>query len=518
MQSVGAAWLMTSLSKSAVMVALVQAASMLPMFILSLPAGALADLVDRRRLLLVTQTWMLAAAAILWALTSLGATTPWVLLGLTFLLGLGAAFNGPAWQAIVPEMVPRGQLLKAISLNSAGFNLSRAVGPAVAGLIVAAAGAGMTFLLNAVSFLGVIIVLYRWRRPPVVSALPAERMLAAMRTGLRYIRHVPVLRAVFLRLGIFMFCSSSLWALLPLISRYELGGGPTAYGILLGCLGVGAVAGAAILPLLGRRLSGEWLVRGATLVFAAVLLTLALVPVMAVVAAALVVGGIAWLVLVSSFNATVQTAVPSWVRARAMAVYMLVFAGSLSAGSALWGAVATHRGILATLIYSTLALMLGLLVMLASRVRISEDLDLTPSLHWGEPAVVIEPHPEQGPILVTIGYHIDPQEAEAFCQAMWAMRAIRRRDGAIRWGLFQDLAAPGRFIESFIVETWVEHLRQHERMTMADGSVEERVRAFHIGENPPTVSHFIYAYGTNVPGKIKIFRGLKKIREKGISR
>lgn len=327
MQSVGAAWLMTSLSKSAVMVALVQAASMLPMFILSLPAGALADLVDRRRLLLVTQTWMLAAAAILWALTFLGATTPWVLLGLTFLLGLGAALNGPAWQAIVPELVPRGQLLKAISLNSAGFNLSRAVGPAVAGVIVAATGAGMTFLLNAVSFLGVIIVLYRWRRPPVGSALPAERLLAAMRTGLRYIRHVPVLRAVFLRLGIFMFCSSALWALLPLISRYELGGGPTTYGILLGCLGAGAVAGAALLPPLGRRLSGEWLVRGATLVFAAVLLTLALVPVMAVVAAALVVGGIAWLVLVSSFNATVQTAVPSWVRARAMAVYMLVFAG-----------------------------------------------------------------------------------------------------------------------------------------------------------------------------------------------
>jgi MFS family permease/quinol monooxygenase YgiN len=514
MQNVGAAWLMTSLSKAPLMVALVQAATLLPMFVLALPAGALADLVDRRRLLLVTQTWMLVAAAVLWVLTFLDRTTPWMLLGLTFLLGLGAGMNGPAWQAIVPELVPRRELLPAISLNSAGFNLSRAVGPAVGGAIVAASGAGATFLLNAVSFLGVIIVLYRWPRPPMSAALPAERMLAAMRSGLRYIRHAPVLRAVLLRLGIFMACSSVLWALLPFIARYELGGGPTVFGILQGCMGAGAVAGALILPGLARVLSGEWLAPAATLAFAAVTLILAFVPVMAVVAAALLVAGAAWLVLLSTLNAAVQTAVPSWVRARALAVYMLVFAGSMSAGSALWGAVATHRGISQTLILSALGLILGFLLMLLSRVKLGQDLDMTPSLHWGEPLVVLEPHPEHGPILVMIEHRIDPKDSEAFSQAMQALRLIRRRDGAIRWGLFQDLAEPGRFIETFIVETWAEHLRQHERMTMADREVEERVRAFHLGGSRPAVSHFIYAYGARVPRRLKIFTKFKKVREK----
>ncbi|MCL4501203.1 MAG: MFS transporter, partial [Deltaproteobacteria bacterium] len=271
MQSVGAAWFMTSLSKSPVLVALVQVATTLPMFMLSLPAGALADIVDRRRLLLFTQAWMTAASALLGVLTLAGLTTPWLLLTFTFLLGLGAALNGPAWMAIVPELVPRRELLQAISLNSAGFNLSRAVGPAAGGAVIATAGVGATFLLNALSFLGVLWVIYRWQRPASDTALPGERMLAAMRSGLRYVRHAPKLKAALIRAALFMLVSSSLWALLPLVARYELKGGPSDFGILLGCFGLGAVAGAALLPRLQRYMAGEALIALMTVIAAAML-------------------------------------------------------------------------------------------------------------------------------------------------------------------------------------------------------------------------------------------------------
>lgn len=508
MQNVGAAWLMTSLTKSPVLVALVQVATTLPMFLLSLPAGALADILDRRRLLLVTQAWMTAAAAILGALTLAGLTGAWSLLSLTFMLGLGAALNGPAWQAIVPELVPRRELLPAISLNSAGFNLSRAVGPAAGGAVVAAAGVGATFVLNALSFLGVLWVIYRWRRPVTEAALPGERMLAAMRSGVRYVRHAPKLKAVLIRAGLFMLFSSSLWALLPLVARYELGGGPGDYGILLGCFGAGAVGGAAILPRLQKYLAGEVLLALMTVLSAAMLAVLALVPLMTVLAAAMLLSGAAWLVVFSSFNVAVQTAVPAWIRARALSVYMLVFAGGLSAGSVLWGAVATHRSIREALLISALALILSLLTALRYRFHL-EDTDLSPSLHWPEPHLVLEPHPEQGPILVTVEYRIDPAAARSFAQAMRPLNLIRRRDGAIRWGLFQDAADPGRFLETFMVETWMEHLRQHERLTVADRAVEEMVFAFHTGPERPKVTHLIYTYGRRGRQRRKFLKSLK---------
>jgi MFS family permease len=495
MQSVGAAWLMTSLSTSPVMVALVQAASIFPMFLLSLPAGALADIIDRRLLLLVTQTWMMAAAALLAALTLLGAASPAMLLSLTFLLGLGAAMNAPAWQAIVPELVPRRELAQAISLNSAGFNLSRAVGPALGGLIVAAAGAGATFLLNAVSFLGVMVVLYRWPRPATNAALPAERMIAAIHTGLRYVRHSRGLQAVLWRTGIFILFSSSLWALLPLVVRYDMGGTSADYGILLGCFGGGAVAGAGLLPRMQRHLPVEALLAGVTLVAAAMIALTALVPRLAVLVPAMVLSGAAWLVVVSTFNVAIQIAVPAWVRARVLAVYMLVFAGGFSAGSAAWGMVATHQSLTAALLYSAAGLALGLLAAIRYRVNLDDESDLTPSLHWPEPHLILEPKPEQGPVLVTMEYLIDPPRSGQFAQAMRALGVIRRRDGAIRWGLFQDTANPGLFLETFIVETWIEHLRQHERMTVADRSVEDKAFSFHIGSERPHARHLIYAYG-----------------------
>jgi MFS family permease len=506
MQTVGAAWFMTSLSPSPVLVALVQAAAILPMFLLALPAGALADIVDRRRLLLASQAWMTLAAAILGVLTYLGLTTPLLLLSLTFMLGLGAAMNGPAWQAIVPDLVPRPELPQAIALNAAGFNLSRAVGPAVGGVIVAAAGPGANFILNAISFIGVLVVLYRWRRATIPAALPAERMHAAIFTGLRYVRHAPRLREVLWRAGFFMVFSASILALLPLVARYQLQRGPFAFGVLLGCFGAGAVAGAAALPRMRRHLSGEALVVAATVVYAEMTVVLALAPVMGGVSVALFVAGFAWLVVFSTFNVAVQTAVPAWIRARAMAVYMLVFAGGLSYGSAVWGAVASHQGLRTALLYAAVGQVLGLLTLVRPRLRLDEIADLTPSLHWPQPHVAPEPKPEAGPVMVMVEYLIETQEADPFSQAMRALSVIRRRDGAIRWGLFQDTATPGRFLETFIVETWVEHKRQHERMTVADRSIEEKAVSFHKGGARPQVSHLIYAYGRHARGRRKLWR------------
>jgi MFS family permease len=451
----------------------------------------------------------MATAALLATLTFLGHASPWMLLSLTFLLGLGTAMNAPAWQAIVPELVPRRELTQAISLNSAGFNLSRAVGPALGGLIVAAAGAGATFLLNAVSFLGVMIVLYRWPRPATNAALPAERMVAAIHTGLRYVRHSRGLQAVLWRTGIFIIFTSSLWALLPLVVRYEVGGTSADYGILLGCFGAGAVAGAGLMPWMQRRLPVEALLAGVTLVAAAMIAVTALVPHMAALVAAMILSGAAWLVVVSLFNVAIQIAVPAWVRARVLAVYMLVFAGGFSAGSAIWGAIATYQGLKVALLCSAAGLGLGLLAAIRYPVKVDEESDLTPSLHWPEPHLILEPRPEQGPVLVTMEYLIDPAQAGRFALAMRALSVIRRRDGAIRWGLFQDTANPGRFLETFIVETWLEHLRQHERMTVADRSVEDQAFSFHVGSERPRAQHLIYAYGRRGRERRKYIRSLK---------
>jgi MFS family permease len=351
LQSVGAAWLMTSLTSSAVMVALVQAATSLPMFLLSLPAGALADVVDRRKLLLFTQSWMTVAAAGLGILTFAGRTGPWTLLLFTTLLGLGAALNQPAWQAIVPELVPREELPPAITLGSIGFNIARAAGPALGGLIVAAAGAQANFLLNALSFLGVVVVLYRWERPEESSVLPAERFLGAMRTGVRFVRHSPEVLAVIVRGAVFVVCASSLWALLPVVARTELGRGPTGYGLLLTALGIGAVAGAMALPRLNRKGSTDLIVAVASLVFAGGILALGYVRSFWLLFAALLAAGGAWLSLLSSLNVAIQTLVPSWVRGRALSVYMLFIFGGLAGGSALWGAVAERAGVARSLLF-----------------------------------------------------------------------------------------------------------------------------------------------------------------------
>jgi len=493
MQNVGAAWLMTTLTASPIMVALVQAATSLPVFLVALPAGALADVVDRRRLLLVTQMWMLLAAAVLGVLTILDAVNPWMLLGFTAALGLGAAMNAPAWQAIVPELVAPSKLQAAVALNAAGFNVARAIGPALGGVIVATSGPGPVFVLNAASFVAVLWVLYKWQRERHEGRLPAEHVIGAMRAGMRYARHAPALQVVLIRTGVFILCGAALWALLPLVARQQLGLGAVGYGVLLGCLGAGAILGAALLPRIKEKVSLDTLVAGAASLFAAATIILAYVDDVYLVGAAMLAGGIAWITLMSSFNAAAQKAAPEWVRARGLALYLLVFQGGTAAGSIVWGAVAARLGIPTTLLFAAVGLIAGLAVATRYRLARGEKIDLTPSLHWPEPHVQVEPQPDHGPVLVVIDYLIEPGRSHAFKKAMRQVRQQRLRDGAMQWGLFNDPASPTRYVETFLVESWVEHMRQHERVTVADHEAEEVSRAFHIGDRPPVVAHLISA-------------------------
>jgi len=491
MEDVGEAWLMTSLSASTLMVALVETAGSLPVVLLAVPSGAFADLIDRRRLLLITQAWMLIVAATLGVLTVSGRITPWLLLTLAFALGLGAAANAPAWEAITPELVTRADLPAAVTLGAVAFNIARAVGPALGGLLVAAFGPGPVFLLNAVSFLGVIFVLYRWRRPVAKSNLPPEHVLGAIRAGARYVRHTPAIQAVLIRAAVFILCASALWALLPLVARRGLGLSAAGYGVLLGCLGLGGVTGASFLPKVRQKISTDSLVIGATLIFAAVTIVVAYVHIAALVGGSLFFGGIAWITLLSTFNVAAQTATAAWVRARVLGVYMLAFFGGFAGGSALWGWIAGHAGISVTLLIAAVGLVVGLATGIRFKLRCGEDLDLTPSAHWPEPKVQAQPAAQTGPVLVTIEYQIDPRDAQAFTQAARAAGEIKRRDGAVYWNLFRDTADPGRFVETFIVDSWDEHLRQHGRLTQADRQVDDRVQAFHQGAERPKISHLI---------------------------
>jgi predicted MFS family arabinose efflux permease len=491
MHDVGEAWLMTSLTTSPALVALVETFGSLPVVLVGLPAGALADVVDRRRLLLVMQSWMCVIAGSMGLLALSGQMTPSRLLSLTFLLGVGAAMSSPVWQAITPELVPASDLPAAIALSGVGINIARAIGPALGGIIIAAAGPGVVFFLNAVSFVAVIVVVYRWQPTPRKSSLPPEDIIGAMRAGTRYLRHSPQLQTVLVRCGVFIIFASALWALLAQQARRGLGLGSFGYGLLVGCIGLGAIVGAWSLPKARARFSMNNLVAGAMTVFALATISLAYVRSFGVLAISLAVGGVAWIAVLSSLNVSAQAVTPSWVRARVMAVYLLVFTGGLSVGSAVWGFVAARVGVAAALLFAAVGLFIGLVATWRYRLVDEENLSLAPSMHWPEPIVLIEPQLEEGPAITSIEYRVDSKNADEFLLAMKEMRRIRQRDGAIRWNLLRDSADPQRYIEIFVTESWGEHLRQHERVTAEDREIERRAWAFHLGTEPPKVTHLI---------------------------
>jgi MFS family permease len=491
MQSVAAVWLMTSLSHSPIMVALVQTAASLPLVFLALPAGALADMMDRRRVLLLSQTWMMLASAALGVLTVQGYADPRLLLGLTFAMGIGTALTAPAWLAITLELVPRNELPAAVALSSASLNLARAVGPAIGGLLVAAMGAGPAFLLNAVSFLAVIWVLFLWRREPLETTLPREHVFGAIRAGMRFVRHSPALKRILVRVGLFVFFTSSIWALLPILARHRLGTEAAGYGVLLGCLGVGAVIGAFTLPRLRDALSADRIVDVAGVLFGVALVLLGIVPNFALAGALLVVCGLAWMSPLSCLNVETQSVAPAWVRARALAVHLLVLQGGLAGGAALWGWVADRLGSPETLQIAGAGLLGAVVVSLRFRLKPTAHIDLSPAINWPAKEIMEAAGYDDGPVLVTVEYVIDPAREDEFLETMEIVRRMRRRGGAWRWGVFRDTARPEVFLESFLVESWLDHLRQHERMTVTDRDISYRARAFHVAKEPPTVRHLI---------------------------
>ncbi len=489
---VGAGWLMASLSPSPLMVSLVQTATTLPMFLLALPAGALSDIVDRRKLLLAAQTWMLLVAVSLGVLAYFNFAQDVTLLVMTFGLSLGAAISLPAWAALTPELVSREDLPSALALNSMGINISRAIGPALGGYIIASFGTYWAFLLNGVSFLTVLILLFQWKRAPKESTLPAERFVSAMRLGVRFVKHSPELKSVVVRTVAFIIPASALWALLPLIAKQLLGGDSSDYGILLALMGAGAVMGAAMLPRLKNKFLVDTLVVLGIVLLAAVVAALGISRNFYLDGAVMLLGGMAWLMLLSNLNVAAQTSIPSWVRARAMAIYfMLFFFGGMAAGSFFWGALASQIGIPNTLYIAGAVLLFGLLFTHSYKLSGRESLNLSPSLHWPAPTMALDTDHEEGPVLVTVEYTIDPKHTHEYKQAMDAVRLGRMRDGALHWGLFQDTEQPGRFVENFIVESWAEHLRQHDRVTHADKTLQEKAWSFQVDTSRPKVSHYL---------------------------
>jgi MFS family permease len=500
MQDTAGTWLMTALTSSPLLIALMQTAASLPVLLLGLFAGATADIFDRRHLLLFWQAWMLAVVALLSLLTLTGAIGPWTLLGLTFLLNIGSAMNNPAWQAIVPELVPRAELPDAISLNSAGFNLARAVGPALGGLAVAifhspATGAGMVFVFNSLSFLAVIWVLYRWERTPLFkSALPSERLFGSVRAGVRYIRHTPALQAILLRVVLFAVFASAVWALLAVVARERLGLAAVGFGAMNGCLGVGAVLGAVLMPRVRRRMGAERVAAAASVTFAATMVVMAASRSLPLIVLWLVAAGCAWTATMSTLNTAVQLSVPAWVQARALGGYQMIFAGGMAMGSALWGVLAEHTSSGWALAVAAGGMLVTIPLVRKLPLLRGAPPDLSPfAVDRAAPQVVIELDPEEGPVLITIEYRVSIEDYDEFVRAIHQLRRVRMRDGAVRWGVYRDIANPERVVETFVTASWIDFLRERERMTAADRELRDRVRRLHQGPAEPRVSRMIYA-------------------------
>jgi MFS family permease len=489
---VSAAWVMAETTGSPFMVAAVQSATTLPVVLLAVMAGTLADIVDRRKYLILAQLWMLLVASTLALVAHLDMLGPWTLVGLTFALGVGAAMAMPAQQATIPELVPRSMLSTAVALSSLSMNIARALGPALGGLIVASAGIEWAFAINALSFLGVALVLIAWRRAPNTSALPPETFGTALRAGLRYASRASVLQSVLVKAASFFVFASALTALLPIVVNRDLQAGAGTYGLLLGCIGIGAIGGALLLPKLRVRIDPDRLVFVATLLYAACMLALALVRNIPALYAVALANGLAWIMVLSSLQIAAQTSVPEWVRARALALYIVVFSAGMAVGSLGWGTLAQQTSTSLALLVAAAGTVLAAWVGLRFRLGEAANVNVTPSGHWPLPVLVESVAGDRGPVLVTIEYRIALDQRNAFLQLMHTLGRSRRRDGAVQWGVAENTEAPGTYLEYFLDGSWLEHLRQHERVTEGERAMQERILALLADpDRRPQVRHYV---------------------------
>ena len=492
MNTVGAVAVIASLSDSRTLVALVQTANSTPAIVLALLAGAVADMVDRRRLALTLQTWMLASVCALAALTIAEVVTAVEALLLTFALGAGMAPTFVIYSSLVQDVVPRDVLPQAVALNSVAVNSARATGPALAGLVIALSSAGALFVVEAALMVAIMAVVFRLRAASKDRGDP-ERLGGALRAGARFVRYSPPVRAVLVRTGLYSVFASALWALLPVVSTRALGLNADGFGLLLGCVGAGALMGATVLPRIRPRVSVDWLIAGATAMLALTLVALAYVRVTTLAVAPLLLAGACWLTVLSSLATATQRAAPDWVRARTLATFQLVMQGGIAGGSLVWGLLADAAGEETALVVAAIGLASGIAGARRWRLAPAEGADLTPALAWNEPAPAIDLSPADGPVLVTVEYEVDGADADAFIAAAEELGRVRRRDGAFRWNVYADLQRPRVYVETFVVDSWQAHLRQHARFTVDDVEIERRVRAFHRGDQPPAVRHLIRA-------------------------
>jgi MFS family permease len=496
MYNVASGWLMLSLDPHPLVVSLVQVANALPMFLFAIPAGALVDIVDQRRFLILGESAITIASAIFASLVMFHAITPVSLLLLSFLVAVGSALTAPAWQTVVNQLVPKSELPSAVAANSVGINISRAIGPALGGLLVAAVGIVMPFWLDAFSNVGVIAALIWWRpRSRPANPLPMEPFSHALRTGLRHARYNPYLRATLVRAVAFFLFASAYWALLALVVSTRMTGGPALYGLLLAAIGASAVGGAFFLRRLKANLGADRLVAVATLATALAMTIFALARNEAAAISASLIAGAAWIAAVSSLNVSAQVALPDWVRGRGLAMYVTVMFGALTLGSAIWGGLASLTSVPMALLIAAAGAALGVPLSFKYKLQTGTNVDFSPSMQWPEPITIHDVKPDRGPVMVTTEYRIDSANREPFLDALSRFARERKRDGAYDSGIFEDPGDEGRFIETFLVDSWLDHMRQHQRVTKSDSDLEALVRSFQKGTGPVT-THLIGAKPT----------------------